>query len=464
MKKQRKTNPEGTLRRRFHWREHLPEILAIVISLVLCVGLYLYATTGRSTYDEDGDGTIYALARVLEVVEDDTVIDEDTENVRRGTEDLEVRILTGRYKGEEASTTSYLSAYYNVYVQEGDKIAVSITTTGDSYTVSVYNYSRDLWIWAFIAIFAAILILVGGKHGVKALVSLAITVVCVIFLLIPLMVQKGWPAIPTTLAICAYTIFITFVILGGIHTKTMVAALGSFFGVVTAGLLAWGSCKIVHISGMNMDEAESLLLTAVDNGLKIKGLLICGILIAAEGAVMDIAMSISSAVCEIHDVNPELNAKQLFRSGMNIGRDAMGTMANTLVLAFAGSSLNMMIFIYSYNVSYIQLMNTDFVAIEVIRSLSGCIGIVLSVPIVAFLCATILGRQKGSVRKAESEPAGAAASAGAAETAAGAAVQAAGVRPAVEAAKEKKPAQSRQKNSQKKKSSSKGSSRKKKKK
>lgn len=134
---------------------------------------------------------------------------------------------------------------------------------------------------------------------------------------------------------------------------------------------------------MNMDEAESLLLTAVDNNLKIRGLYVCGILIAAEGAVMDVEMTISSAVAELRAVNLALTPRQLFNSGMNIGRGAMGTMANTLVLAFAGTSLKMMIFIYAYNVSYIQLRNTDFVAIEVIRSLAGSVGIVLTVPVVA---------------------------------------------------------------------------------
>lgn len=211
--------------------------------------------------------------------------------------------------------------------------------------------------------------------------------------LVPLLVQRGWPPIPTTLAIISYTIFVTFVILGGIQVKTMVAAAGSLGGVLLAGGLAWAACQIVHISGMNMDEAEALMLTAVDNGLKIRGLYICGILIAAEGAVMDIAMSISSAVSELHEVNPALTARQLFKSGMNIGRDAMGTMANTLVLAFAGTSLNMMIFIYAYDISYIQLLNTDFVAIEIIRSISGSIGIVLTVPLVAAISAYLLARQ-----------------------------------------------------------------------
>ncbi len=369
----------------------LVQYAAVGLSLLLFLALFFYARQGRSVYDRDGAGITYETARVLSVLADNTEEDPETENVLRGSQELELEILTGRYAGETVQVTNYLSAFYNVIAREGMKLAVSINTIEEGvYSVSVYNYSRDLWIWAFGALFALALFAVGGKQGLKALAGLGVTVFCVLFLLVPLLVQRGWPPIPTTLAIVAYTSFVTFIILGGVQVKTMAAALGSFGGVLLAGGLAWAACKIVHISGMNMDEAESLLLTAVDNGLKIRGLYICGILIASDGAVMDIAMSISSAVAELHSVNPSLTPAQLFRSGMNIGRDAMGTMANTLVLAFAGTSLNMMIFIYAYDVSYIQLLNTDFVAIEVIRSLAGSIGIILTVPVVAAVSAWLL--------------------------------------------------------------------------
>ncbi len=373
----------------------LVQYTAAGLSLLVFLALFFYARGGRSTYDRDGVGITYETARVLAVLADNTEADPSTENVLRGSQELELEILTGRYAGQTVRTANYLSAFYNVHAREGMKLAVSVNTVEEGvYSVSIYNYSRDLWMWAFAALFGLTLCAVGGKQGLKALAGLAVTVFCVIFLLVPLLVQRGWPPVPTTLAVTAYTSFVSFVILGGVRVKTMAAALGSFGGVLLAGGLAWGACKIVHISGMNMDEAESLLLTAVDNGLKIRGLYICGILIATEGAVMDIAMSISSAMTEIHEVSPSLTAAQLFRSGMNVGRDAMGTMANTLVLAFAGTSLNMMIFIYAYDVSYIQLLNTDFVAIEVIRSLAGSIGIVLTVPVVAGVSAWLLARRK----------------------------------------------------------------------
>ena len=119
--------------------------------------------------------------------------------------------------------------------------------------------------------------------------------------------------------------------------------------------------------------------------LKVKNLFICGILISCMGAVMDVAMSISSAIEELRVVNKDIKAITLFKSAMNIGRDAMGTMANTLILAFAGNSLNMMILICSYGVSFQQLINTDFVAIEIISAIAGSIGIILAVPLVSFI-------------------------------------------------------------------------------
>ena len=127
--------------------------------------------------------------------------------------------------------------------------------------------------------------------------------------------------------------------------------------------------------------------------LKIKDLFLCGILIAWYGAVMDVAMSIASSIAELHiSKSNNWTRWELFRSGMNIGKDAMGTMSNTLILAFAGNSLNMMVMIYSYGIGFQQLMNTDFIAIEVIRSIAGSIGIICTVPFVAFIAATVFAK------------------------------------------------------------------------
>jgi len=163
--------------------------------------------------------------------------------------------------------------------------------------------------------------------------------------------------------------------------------------------LGYLAIQLVHVTAYQMDEAEGLILVRGDTGLKLEGLLLSGILIAAEGAVMDTAMSVASAMSELKQKRSDIGMVELFRSGMHIGRDATGTMANTLVLAFAGSSLNMMVLIYSYRVSFNQLMNTDFIAVEVVRGVAGSMGIILTVPAVAIITAWLLTRKDKKSKK-----------------------------------------------------------------
>lgn len=382
--------------KRFDKKELLTRVLVGAIGFALLLGLRLYAVQGRSTYEiTRTSGIEYETAEVLEVLEDNTQINPDVENTPVGTQKLTIELTSGRYTGDEAEVTNYLSPYFSIPAEKGMTLSVRVITTGDNeYDVSVYNYERTPWLLLFLGVFLLVLILVGGRQGISAVFGLLFTMGGVIFVLLPLLVQRGWPPVPTTLLIVALTMFVSFIFIGGLHTKSVTAALGSFGGVLLAGGFAFLAGRIVHISGLNMDEAESLLLTAADGGLKVKGLLICGILIAAEGAIMDISMSVASAVDEVHRVNPALSAKELFRSGMNIGRDAMGTMANTLVLAFAGTGLNTMLLIYAYDASFEQLMNAEFLSMELIRAVAGSLGMILAVPLVAFLSARILKRKQ----------------------------------------------------------------------
>lgn len=341
----------------------------------------------------DSTGVEYETARVLEILDDNTVVDETIEGRLRGSKELRLEILTGRYAGEIADTVNYFSAMYNVDVGEGDTVSVRIDTHGvGEYDVSIYNYDRIPWIIGVLAVFALALIVIGGWQGFRALVGLIFTFVSVVWLLLPLAL-KGWPTVPLTVAIVGVTSAVCFFLLGGWQPKMIGAALGCLCGVAAAALLGQLAIEFLHVSAYQMDEAEGLILARNDTGLRLDGLLLSGILIAAEGAVMDTSMTISSAMTELKIKRPDIGMKELFLSGMRIGRDATGTMANTLVLAFAGSGLNMMVLIYSYRVSFIQLMNTDFIAVEVVRGVAGSMGIILTVPCVALISAWLLSRK-----------------------------------------------------------------------
>ena len=381
-----------------NWMKHTKLIKGITLAIgcVLFAALLYYANHDRPGYFTTVDsGVEYERARVIEVVEDKTEVDDSTEGILRGSMKLKIELLSGRYKGDVLEVTNYLSYKYNVVVKKGDTISVRIDTTGENeYAVTVYNYDRSKLLLGLLLLFAIAMVAIGGIQGAKAVVALAVTFVSIIFLLVPL-VLKGFPSIPVTIVIIAITTVISFLLIGGIQSKTVAAFLGSMAGVILAAAIAMVAGKLCHVSGFQMEDAENLYYIKFDTALKVRGLFICGVLIASIGAVMDVAMSVSSAVNELHVVNPTLTVRELFRSGMTIGRDAMGTMANTLILAFAGTSLNMIILLYSYGVTFTQLMNTDYVAVEIIQSIAGSLGIVFTVPAAAIISAWLcVGRKK----------------------------------------------------------------------
>jgi uncharacterized membrane protein len=322
------------------------------------------------------------------LLQDNTQRDDKTEGILRGSQEVIVEALSGPFKGKHYQTTNYLSALYNINAQEGTRVVLRFDPQGDGYTAFIYSYDRSALLFGMFSLFALFLVAIGRKKGAMALGGLLIALFSIVGILFPLL-EYGFPAVATTVVVIFYITVFTFVLIDGINRKTVSAALGTLSGVLIAGVFASVSGALCHISGFQTTEAEELLLIGTDHGMKISGLFTAGILIAALGAVMDVAMSIASAVHELHEVNGSLKAKELFGSGMNIGRDAMGTMANTLILAFVGSSFTLLLLIYFYDISLTQLVSTDLIAREVIQGLSGSIGIVLTVPIVAALSAKI---------------------------------------------------------------------------
>ena len=370
-------------------------LCVIACFTALFVLVLTLANRGWKAGEPDFDGrTEYETAFVVDVLENKTVADEKIEGRLRGSMLLELEIRTGRYAGEVVEVTNYFSAMYSVDVRSGDTVSVRIDTAPDgSFQVTIYNYDRVPLIIALALVFCLALIFIGGWQGLRALLGLGFTFVCIVWILIPLVLQ-GWPPIPLTVAMVGITAAVGFYLLGGWQPKTLGALLGALCGVAAAAILGYLATELVQVSAYQMDESEGLILARYDTGLQISGLLLSGILIAAQGAVMDTAMSIASAMAELREKRPDIGFGELFRSGMVIGRDTTGTMANTLVLAFAGSSLNMMVLIFSYRVSFLQLMNTDFIAVEVVRAVAGSLGVILTVPCVAAITAWLLSRKK----------------------------------------------------------------------
>ena len=371
-------------------------VLPVVIVLAILAGIAMWINRANENETTPDSGRlVYAPAKVTAVLSDNAQEDfENAEGRRVGDQELEIQILSGDHKDEIMTVTNYMSALFNVDVQQGDRIIVRIMTDENgSYYASVFNYDRGIVLGGFLLVFFILLAALGGKKGLGALSGLLLTLGCIWFILIPCLL-RGVLAIPVTIAVSAVSAAAGLIFLNGYSKKTFCAACGCVGGVLVSGIAAALVGVLSPMNGFNMQEAENLILYGADEGLKVSGLLVCGVLISALGAVMDVALGIASSVWEMKEQNPDASVGSLFRSGMQIGKDAMGTMANTLILAFAGSSLNMLILVQTYDIPFLQLINTDSIALEVVQSVAGSIGILLTVPLVAFISARLMARGK----------------------------------------------------------------------
>lgn len=264
-----------------------------------------------------------------------------------------------------------------------------ITQEDGTYYAAMFNYDRGLVMGITLLVFCAVLALLGGREGDPCSAGAGVYPGLRVVFADP-WPHPGLPGIPFTVAIAGVTAAACLLLLDGFTRKSFCAILGCIGGVAAAGIFAALVGAATPLNGFNMSEAENLLLYGAEQGLHVSGLLVCGVLVAALGAVMDVSMSIASALWELRVNNPDLPARDLFRSGMNIGKDAMGTMANTLILAFAGSSLNTLLLVRVYDIPFAQLVNTDFICVEILQSVAGSMGILLTVPLVTAVSAKLM--------------------------------------------------------------------------
>ena len=355
----------------------------IVFSLILIVSSK-FIFKGGFLSDKYNKGLEYYKGVVTDIVYEDLESDEFLEDVEVGFQTIAVEITDGSLKGQEFEIGNPVSRLYNIKVEEGTKVIVGVYDRSGETVATLFSYDRSNTIYLLAIIFSIIVIIIGGIKGVKSLLSLIFTLICCIFLMLPLLLRGVSPIIAGIL-MAVLSITVTLLLVSGINKKTLTAILGTVSGVVIAGITAYIFGDLSNLSGITMDDAESLMYIAEDTGLKIKGLMFTGILVASLGAVMDVAMSISSSIFEMNSINSKITFKDLFKSSMNIGKDIIGTMTNTLILAFAGGSLSVLILIYSSSMPYNKLINLDILGTDLVQGLAGSIGIILAVPITALI-------------------------------------------------------------------------------
>ena len=365
------------------WIGILAGILVILGFLLLLVKVNQFEKTPLISVD----GQSYEKAIVTAVTKDNLAEDGN----RYGTQEVRVQVKSGEYAGEEFDAINPNGSLFGADCEVGTRVIVIVSATDDNAVVTVYSLDRTGVIYLFALFFAAVVCLLGGKKGLKAVISLVFAGICIVYLMFPLM-YRGVSPILITIAVALLTTIVTLGLLGGLSAKTGSAIIGTTSGVVIAAIAAMIFGRAAGITGFNVSDIETLNYVAQNSRIRIGELLFSGIIISALGATMDVGMSISSTIQELHERNRELGRKELFISGIRVGRDMMGTMTNTLIFAYVGGSLSTLITNYAYDLSYNQLINSYTIGIEIMQGLSGSLGVVLTVPVTAAVAAAFTGR------------------------------------------------------------------------
>ena len=362
-------------------RKHKRHLIILLITVLFAVFLIQYKQIDRvGLYDTEGK--TFEKARVVDIVEDN-----ETESGNQiGNQIVSLELLTGDYKGNTVEAVSSSSYLYGAHCEVGMRVIAEVNESDDSLYVTVFSQDRTWILYAIVFLFLVTLCIIGGRQGFNSAIALVFTFVCIVFLFLP-MIYRGISPVLAAAAVAVLTTFVTMYLIGGLSSKSITSMIGTVAGVGISAVLAVVFGKIAGISGYNVSDIEQLEYVGQMTNVRIGELLYAGILISALGAVMDVAMSVASTISEIHFRNPQLSRKELFTSGIRVGKDMMGTMSNTLILAFTGSSINTLVFMYVYGYGIVQITNMYSIGIEIIQGIASTMGVILTVPIVSVISA-----------------------------------------------------------------------------
>ena len=329
---------------------------------------------------------------------------EDVQGLQQGDNSVKqvvlIKVLSGEFKGTERLVDNMLTGNpaYDINLKRGDKVILHAEaktediTSADDVDFFIADIKRDNALLGVSAIFIALLLLIGRKKGIYSLISIIATVALIFFMLMP-MILNGFCPIASAVLVGILSTIITIYLVGGFNSKSSSAIIGTSLSLVFAGALSLLTIYLAHLTGFAGEE--SMFLYSAHPDLNFPGLLSASMIIAALGALMDTGVSIASAINEIYETDRTLSVKQLFTSGMNIGKDVIGTMSNTLILVYLGSALPLVLL--SNNIDLQKFFNLNQVATEISSAVIGSIAILLCVPLTAIISAYLIKKQKTKV-------------------------------------------------------------------
>ena len=363
-------------------------ICTIIFSLTFVFGL---GGMYRSHIDGITNNHIdYERVKISRIVREDSIgNDPSFGNNKRSEIHFEARILDGEDKGDKIAGIQLIDGTIYTHfprVEEGQNIIVTRSQNTDGKLVWAYvSHDRIAPLIILCVILSVCLLIFGRMSGLNTLISLAFTILAVFLVYIPA-ILAGHNVYLWTFIIALFIVSMTLILVNGWNSKSLVAAIGCMGGVVVSGLILLFMDIFLKITGVINDESIYLTLLDTPTPLDLKAIAYGAMIIGAIGAIMDVAVNIAASLHEVKVQNRKLGSKSLFRSGMTIGRDILGTMMNTLVLAYIGSSLSLVLILYvNFSQAPTYLFNTEMIVVEILQSLIGSFGLLSTIPLSAYV-------------------------------------------------------------------------------
>lgn len=369
-------------------------VVVVILSIIFLVVGHneVKLTYEKSEYDE----LLVYKAEVLSI--DDVITDSYSlggdERISSSQIEFTAEITgKGALNGIEVTafqTTDDILAFNPKNVAVGDKVLLGHfdpgNNLGERWNFSDYNRSDGLT-FLVIAFLLCVLIL-GGIQGFNTIITLIFTGLAIVLVYIPSIIN-GYDVYTSSMIISVYVIFMTLLLVNGFSKKTFCAIIGNIGGLAVAGGITLFMENYLNLTGFTDDNSFYLLLITEPATIDLRGIIFGAILIGALGATMDVAMTIASSLHELSENMDEPNFKAMVKSGFNIGRDAMSTMTNTLILAYVGGSLSTLVLIMTNSQDLLTIFNKEMIVVEVLQSIVGSMGILFSIPATTLLAAAV---------------------------------------------------------------------------
>ncbi|GAA0078494.1 YibE/F family protein [Clostridium sp. CTA-5] len=374
--------------------------ICITLLAIIVIGLFTFSIVESNKQKFNiNSNYFFAKARVDKIDYDDTNKLEDENNqVLQTKQEFEITILNGNHKGEKYKIRNTIEAIdiHRIIVSENDEILINYTISDNDGTINsihLYEMVRESYLYILIGIFILSVILICGKKGIKSIITLIFTGFMIIKVLLPILIS-GFNPLVATIIVCIVTVASSLFFINGINKKTIVSILGTTGGIIIATIAAIIIGNLCKITGLAETESQMIAYANASIELNFKQIMFSAIVIGALGAVMDVSVSITSAMDEVLQIKSNITKKDFIKSGMNIGKDIIGAMSNTLILAYAGGAFSLIFLLAAQKMTYATIVNMEIITTEIITAFAGSLGIVWTVPITVFAMATLVFRNK----------------------------------------------------------------------